>query len=219
MCSKHPLQDHGERAKKIVDMAKASTTSFLKRSYNELIKGQIEKIEAAANIGSKVESDDYRISMEEAREKASKMTRRKFSSDEHEELSRRSGLNPAALAAMLDRSDSEAEDENNGELSRKKSSHKGKKDKKEKKEKKEKKDKKDKKEKKSSSKKDKKSSRRNDKSSRDSSSSSSENEDESNAPRYSRKMVDSDETSQSESKAKPSSSKDSSNSNSYYGLV
>jgi hypothetical protein len=93
MCRKHPLQDHGEREKKIKLLAKASASSFLKRSYEELIKGQLDKMEADANVGSKEECMSYKISMEEERDKASKREKRKFLSDEHEELSRRSGSN------------------------------------------------------------------------------------------------------------------------------
>ena len=144
MCRKHPLQDHGEREKKIKALAKSSASSFLKRSYEELIRGQIDKMEADANVGSKEELTSYKISMEEEREKASKRERRKFSSDEHEELSRKSGLNPAVLATMLADSGSDSDDnrrtggtsENEKEISEKRSRKSKKKSKKEKKEKK-----------------------------------------------------------------------------------
>lgn len=144
MCRKHPTQDHGEREKKIKELAKSSSTSFLKRSYEELIRGQIDKMEAAANVGSKEELSSYKLSMEVERERASKRERRKFSSDEHEELSRKSGLNPAVLATMLADSDSDVDGnhQTEKEIEEKRNRKSKKKAKKEKKEKKSKKDKK-----------------------------------------------------------------------------
>mmetsp|Transcript_32329 Transcript_32329/g.30836 ORF Transcript_32329/g.30836 Transcript_32329/m.30836 type:complete len:222 (-) Transcript_32329:389-1054(-) len=142
LCRKHPSQDHGEREKKIVEMAKSSGSSFLKRSYQELIKTQLDKFEADANVGSKEEGESYKLAMEEERVKADSRGKRKFLSKEHEELSKKSSLNPAVLATMLAGSDSESDsnhEENRGKIRHKK----------------EKKEKKDKKEKKHSSKKDK----------------------------------------------------------------
>ena len=209
MCRKHPLQDHGEREKKIKSLAKASSNSFLKRSYQELIKGQIDKMEAAANVGSKEESDSYKNSMGEEREKAEKRGKRRFASDEHEEFSRRSGLNPAVLATMLAGSDSDSDDDDkvasnrggndNAHYEEQMQSKKGKK--------KDKKEKKEKKEKKSSSKKEKKSCKRKGKSRSHSSSSESDLKQMEPIPQASiENAVDSMEAS-------------SSSNSSYYGLV
>ena len=178
MCRKHPTQDHGEREKRIKAMAKSSSSSFLKRSYEELIKGQLDKIEADSNIGSKEERLSYKTSMEEEREKASKKERRKFASEEHEELSRKSGLNPAVLATMLAGSDSEP-DEDEKEKSQKNSQEEEGHSQSERRRKK---SKKEKKEKKSSSKKDKKSRKKEKRKSATHSSSSSDSETEERAP-------------------------------------
>ena len=211
MCRKHPLQDHGEREKKIKALAKSSATSFLKRSYEELIRGQIDKMEADANVGSKEELTSYKISMEEEREKASKRERRKFSSDEHEELSRKSGLNPAVLATMLADSDSDSDEnrraggtsENEKEISEKRSRKSKKKSKKEKNEKK--------------SKKEKKSSRRKeDKKSTMSPYSSSDSESEGDSRSRISKQNEPTASSTCSENVPPRKSSDSS---SYYGLV
>lgn len=183
MCRKHPTQDHGEREKRIKAMAKSSSTSFLKRSYEELIKGQLDKIEADSNIGSKEERLSYKISMEEEREKASKKERRKFASEEHEELSRKSGLNPAVLATMLAGSDSEP-DENEKESLQKSSHDEGHSQS----ERHRKKSKREKKEKKSSSKKDKKSRKKEKRKSATHSSSSSDSETEKLTPLHTSKV-------------------------------
>lgn len=177
MCRKHPTQDHGEREKRIKAMAKSSSTSFLKRSYEELIKGQLDKIEADSNIGSKEERLSYKISMEEEREKASKKERRKFASEKHEELSRKSGLNPAVLATMLAGSDSEPDE--NGKESLQKSGHDEGHSQSERHRKK---SKREKKEKKSSSKKEKKSRKKEKRKSATHSSSSSDSETEERTP-------------------------------------
>lgn len=211
MCRKHPLQDHGEREKKIKSLAKASASSFLKRSYEELIKGQLDKMEADANVGSKEECMSYKISMEEEREKASKREKRKFLSDEHEELSRRSGLNPAVLATMLAGSDSDSDE--NSKLDKKATdSHSEEPEKRSKKSKKEKKEKKEKKSNKKERKSEKKKEKRKSKSH---TSSSSESESEAGTPVRHSKTAEPIKTSVNLDN-KSSSSKDS---GSYYGLV
>jgi hypothetical protein len=206
MCRKHPTQDHGEREKKIVQMAKSSGTSFLKRSYEELIKTQLDKFEADANVGSKEESESYKLAMEEERVKADSRGKRKFLSKEHEELSKRSSLNPAVLATMLAGSDSESD--SNHEENEEKIRHK-----------KEKKEKKDKKEKKHSSKKDNKekkhsSKRKEKKKSRKHSTSSSSDDDSESDTNTSR-----NNSSAPKVHSPISTSPIKENSSSYYGLV
>jgi outer membrane biosynthesis protein TonB len=211
MCRKHPLQDHGEREKKIKSLAKASASSFLKRSYEELIKGQLDKMEADANVGSKEECMSYKISMEEERDKASKREKRKFLSDEHEELSRRSGLNPAVLATMLAGSDSDSEENSNADKT--KSSNLG--EEPERRSKKSKKEKKEKKEKKSNKKERKSEKKKEKRKSKNHTSSSSESESEAGTPIRHSKSTEPMKTAVNPD-IKSSSSKDS---GSYYGLV
>jgi hypothetical protein len=211
MCRKHPLQDHGEREKRIKSLAKASASSFLKRSYEELIKGQLDKMEADANVGSKEDCMSYKISMEEEREKASKREKRKFLSDEHEELSRRSGLNPAVLATMLAGSDSDSEEKSKSDETAS-GSHVGEPEKRSKKSKKEKKEKKEKKSNKKGRKSDKKKEKRR---SKNHSSSSSESESDTGTPLRHSKSAEPMKTSV-DLDVKSSGSMDS---GSYYGLV
>ena len=179
MCRRHPLQDHGRRANDIKSKLNSTVDekSRLSKSYNELIRAQITKLENQQKGTSEDDINSYRQQMDSEREKASKKKKRKMS-DGEKELALNSGLHSSILSAMMEHSDEEeGEDEvSSSDDEEHRSSKRQKKEKKEKKEKKKKssKDKKKKKDKKSSnSRKDKKKRKRNYSSSSNSSDSES----------------------------------------------
>ena len=46
MCRRHPLQDHGKREKAFIEQLAKTQAGGLHKTYNDIIKSQIEKLEA-----------------------------------------------------------------------------------------------------------------------------------------------------------------------------
>jgi hypothetical protein len=155
MCRKHPLLDHGKRAAEL-----KSKIPLQKTKLNDLLRAQIEKMEAAAKGTNDDENDSYRSQLNRDRatidvQQQQSIGFKRKSSDLEKTLL---GLNPDVAAVMLandDDSISESEYDSSDKKTKKLKKDKKSKDKKEKKDKK-KKDKKDKKDKKKKDKKDKK---------------------------------------------------------------
>eukprot|EP01041_Mallomonas_annulata_P008947 gene8947-18509_t len=147
LCRRHPSQDHGQRASKIVSEAKSIAKESLKRTYNEMIRAQIERLDASARGTSAVEIDEYREQMQAERLKAENKQRKKLSQD-HLDLANNTGLHASVLSVMLADSDDESSSEASLNTTSEQEELQRKKKKKSKKEKKSKKAKKEKKEKK-----------------------------------------------------------------------
>ena len=154
LCHRHPLQDHGEREREIKN--KLAGTG-IKKSFNEILKNEIERLEALAKGTGASENQEYRSKMDQEREKLTKQETKKIS-QEHEILAKHTGLHGSVLSIMMKDVDDEESVETAAvhkdkkskkekKKKRKKDDEKEKKRKKEKKSKKEKKHKKEKKEK------------------------------------------------------------------------
>jgi hypothetical protein len=117
--------------------------SNVRKSLNDMLKSEVERLEALTKGTAPIENLEYRMKMDEDREKLSKQERKKISR-EHEILARNTGLHGSVLSIMME--DADAEEQNGTDI----------RDKKEKKQKRDKKSKKDKKSKDKKKKKDKK---------------------------------------------------------------
>lgn len=102
-CRQHPNQDHG-RSK--TDL-KLKSSESLKKSYNDLIQSQINRLILENRGTSEQEINEYKEQIEYERELAMKKKRKKISK-EYERLALTTGLSGAVLSAMID-SDSENE--------------------------------------------------------------------------------------------------------------
>jgi hypothetical protein len=147
LCRKHPLQDHGERANKILNKITPETNALLKKSCTELLTAQINKLKNAA-LEETVKNNQFSYREEMAIERQiaeQKSVKRKYSNENDDEIFRTSRLNPSVLSIMM-KSDEEdgSSDSSDTSFERvKKKKEKKSKDKKKKKKKKSSKSKKD----------------------------------------------------------------------------
>lgn len=145
LCRRHPLQDHGARAAKLVAKA-AELGTVGSKSANDLIQLQIEKLRSGAQGTTDEEQEIYRLNLERDRKNAAKRKRKNLSS-EYLDLASKSGLHASVLSTMMARSSDEYSSDSSESENKKKSSE-GDKKKNSKKERKGKKDKKNKKDRK-----------------------------------------------------------------------
>lgn len=99
MCRKHPSQDHGQRAAKLVSQA-AGASMTGNKSATDLIQMQIQKLQNEAKGTADEDQDAYRLTLERDRINAEKRKRRHMSSA-HLELATKSGLHASVLSAMM----------------------------------------------------------------------------------------------------------------------
>ena len=143
LCRKHPMQDHGERAAKLKSESQGIIKDSLKKTYNELIKSQIEKLDPAALRADNKDNIEYKEQLELDRLNAESRKRKSLSNDQLY-LAKNSTLHASVLSIMMEDSDKET----NSSTSTFQSSHDDQNDDNEQKNKKRKKEEKDKKEKK-----------------------------------------------------------------------
>ena len=132
LCKKHPLQDHGARAREIKDKSLEKKSAAM-ASFGDRIKNQIEKMQKNLDGDGAMEEVDeegmrYKAMMEAERERASKKKRTLTAEEEAYALT--SGLNPSTMKMMMggsdEDSDEDSDDSDSDDGSSKKRKRKGK---------------------------------------------------------------------------------------------